>query len=283
MTFIAHRTELAQDGDYVRLPHLTAYNNAGDIIVWNGRCPHRGAMIFDIGMGNKKMKCPYHGWESDLIEGKVDRIPTRWVGEFLFVEAGDDDLDSVTELPTLSTKLCARHSFDFLNMQCDWRVAVENALEDMHVPHVHPTTFGTLKMSSPMFIKLGRNSTAVYSVDARVARTFGSAVYFHLLLYPNTCISSVAGASYSIQQYFSNGPDTVFLTRLYQPSSNGGRESVSSDPSFFLKQAREWNIKVFTEDAHICARVEGTGTILTANEKRIKWFREEIENNWRGR
>lgn len=276
LTYIGHRSELSNDGDYVCLPTVTAYNHRGDIIVFNGLCPHRGARLFDQGAGNKEMKCPYHAWKADFIEGKVDRYLTAWVGDFLFATDGvltvEDELEGMYEmLSELSGRVGKRHSYDFLPMKCDWRVAVENTLEDMHVPEVHSETFATLGLSPPQMHQMGKHSVAYYAVNSRVTRVAQNGTYFHLFLYPNTCISSVGGMTYSVQQYFPIGAETVLLTRLYS-SVTGRADFIGTD--FFLDKARAFNMRVFAEDAAVCARVEGFGTILTGAEQRVKWFRE---------
>lgn len=273
---ICHRAELAHDGCYAQLPGVAAYNNNGDIVVWNGICPHRGTQILDIGVGRKSLVCPYHRWDVSAISPKVDRFLTGWVGDFLFAGNGAIDLDTQLGgaralLEEISANIRARYSFDTLPMNCKWQYAVENALEDMHVAQIHPETIGKIGLSKPVFSKLGKNSLALYAVDKRIAAALGSNSYFHLLIYQNTCISSVGGATYSIQQYFPSGDSTLLLTRLYS-SSLSNAQPQSSD--FFLEKAREFNLRVFREDAEICSRIAGDGTILTEAEMRVRWFRE---------
>lgn len=285
-TLAAHRSELAKDGDYVSLPGLTVYNRVGELIAWNGLCSHRGARIFDYGTGKRPLVCPYHGLKDRAITDKVTRLLTAWVGNFLFV--GDGSAHLFEQLGKLHGLLIAMsnfidraHSFDTLRMDCPWNIAIENTLEDYHVASVHPNTFGRLGVVQVESERHAKNSIAHYTVtDDRTVRGLTRMAehfkhvrpheYFHMHLYPWTCLSSVGGFSYSLQHYFPDRPgSTLLCSRLYAPHLHEG----APDLSFFFDEARTFNQRVFREDAEICARVSGSGSFLFPNEQRLAWFR----------
>lgn len=285
---LCHRSELAKDGDYVLLTagseQALAYNHNGTVIVTDNRCLHRGARVFNGTHGNAPLKCPYHGFQDESVL-KAQEL-TQWVGDWLFAGDGstklENELDAIGPvLAGISEKIGKRHAFDSFPMPCDWKVAVENALEDLHVGSVHPDTFGKLDLKLKEMRRHGRNSVAMYDIgDARTVKGLTAmskafvdvdpSAYFHILLYPNTCISSVGGFSYSVQHYLPNGGFTQLHTRLYR----GKMRADAPNISYFFDEAVGFNKTVFAQDSAICARVQGDGTYLTEKEKRITWFRE---------
>lgn len=284
----AHRSELANKGDYVLLSggseQIAVLNLDGQIIACDNVCPHRGAKVFSGPCGSQHPVCPYHGRRGEAAIGT--RYLTAWLNDWIFVGDGSTRLetelgDILPLVAGISDKIGRRHSFDVTPMPCDWRVAVENALEDDHIPMVHPDTFGKLKLELGEMERHGNHSVAKYAIgDSRTVAALGRfakhfrdvdpASYFHIFIYPGTCISSVGGFSYSVQHYLSNGGFTSFHTRLYQP------KLAADAPNYdwFFNEATQFNRQVFEQDSAICARVVGEGTILTENERRVLWFRE---------
>lgn len=279
----AHRSELSSPGDYVALPvgeqGIAVFNHCGEIVAIPNSCPHRGNRLFD-GMGNRLLVCGYHGWGAAAIVSKAIRYLTAWVGDWLFVGDGSVRLDlqlgGIEDALAVGARI-SRHSFDVIPMACDWTVAVENALEDLHVPHVHPETIGKLGLELVEQGAFGKNSLALYTItNERIVKQLAPFAtspdsYFHLLIYPWTCLSSVGGLTYSLQHYFPNGAATTLTTRLYGslPLSAGGDDAVG----FLYEQARAFNKRTFEEDAAICSRVSGRGYHLMPGEDRIRWFR----------
>lgn len=291
---VAHRSELATPEDYVLLSagadQLLAYNDAGTILIGDNVCLHRGSRIFSGTHGNAPLKCPYHGFTGERIQKA--QFLTAWLGDWLFTGDGstriEDDLgDLGAVLSGISDKISRRHSFDMLPMSCDWKVAVENALEDLHIPTVHPDTFGKLGLKSFSATQHGRNSVAHYAVtDDRtvrgltaLARNFEDVdplAYFHILLWPGTCISSVGGFTFSVQNYMPSGGFTMLHSRLYAAKTKPGCPNLD----YFFNEASNFNRMVFQQDSAACANVVSSGTYLTESEERVKWFRHD--NNQAG-
>lgn len=282
-TIIAHRSELSKPGDFVNVGGIAAVNHDGNIVAWDGICAHRGARVFDETHGNRPLVCPYHGFKGDAVIG--DRYLTAWVGDWFCVGDGSVSLAEqfggvMGILDGASSAIRRRFSFDSFAMSCHWSTAVENTLEDLHVPSVHPDTFHKLDLRLIGMDQQGKNSVAFYNVgDAHtvrgltaMSRYFDGArpgEYFHLYLWPHTCLSSVGGFSYSLQHYFPSAAWTQFHTRLYVGPVRGDAPNLD----YFFEEAAGFNRKVFQQDAAICARVVGKGTRRTESEKRVQWFR----------
>jgi phenylpropionate dioxygenase-like ring-hydroxylating dioxygenase large terminal subunit len=211
---------------------------------------------------------------------------TQWLGDWLFVGDGDttleDDLGDLGPLLYgLSQRITARHGFDLMAMPCAWNVAVENTLEDYHVESVHRDTFGKMGMKREGMEQHGPHSLAFYTLTAeRTVKSLseiGAYIedvrpdhYFHILLYPYTCLSSAGGASFSLQHYLPSGGFTNLHTRLYA----GKVKPNSPDLRWWFDEAMAFNRRVFEQDSAACALVAGEGTFLTEGEARVAWFRE---------
>jgi phenylpropionate dioxygenase-like ring-hydroxylating dioxygenase large terminal subunit len=63
---VYHRRELQTFGDYVRFDtpsgEVVVFNDVGNIIAFDNRCPHHGARIYSANYGNQAASCKYHGW-----------------------------------------------------------------------------------------------------------------------------------------------------------------------------------------------------------------------------
>ena len=163
-------------GDYravelVGIPLLLARGKDGVIRAFANTCRHRGSQVVS-GTGNREtFMCPYHGWTYDLAGNLVgargmantegfDRddyglVPVRletWNG-FMFVTFAADTMGLLDWVGDLDGHLA---SYDMEEMRCvkylefeiaaNWKVWLEGASEDFHVPTVHRTTLDKLKV-----------------------------------------------------------------------------------------------------------------------------------------
>lgn len=287
----AHRSELANSGDYIVLhgasDQIACFNLDGAIIATDNICKHRGARVLPGTHGNRALTCPYHGMSGLATVGQ--QYLTQWIGDFLFVGDGSSSIETDLEelgpiLAGISERISTRHSFEQMPMSCAWKVAIENTLEDYHVPTVHPDTFGKLSLKLETMKQHGKNSAALYKVgDEHTVKTLRAMqkyfwdvepdVYFHFFLYPYTCIASVGGFSFSLQHYLPSGGFTMLHTRLYA----GKTLKQAPDLRWFYDEAAGFNRLVFHQDSMICAQVAGPGRFLTAAEERVKWFRDAVD------
>ncbi len=169
--FIGREDRVPNPGDYaafefVGVPVVLVRGRDNEIRAFANSCRHRGAKVMQ-GEGNcTVMSCPYHAWtyaiddgrligamEMDETEGfqKKDfgltelRLET-WAG-FLFLNFDHDaaplsdwlgDLPEVLASYDLETMVTTRRvAYD---LDCNWKIYVENAMESYHVPTVHQQT-----------------------------------------------------------------------------------------------------------------------------------------------
>ena len=168
---IAHVCQLRDPGDHVvvdlgGLPVIAVRGADGEIRAMHNVCRHRAGPLAQCdGRGAKALRCRYHGWTYTL-EGQL-RTATEMAG------APDFDVSDI-RLPQLAVRVwqgmvfaavddAAAPSFDAFvagidarigpgrhletfghhhrvgyDIDCDWKVYVDNYLEGYHVPHVHP-------------------------------------------------------------------------------------------------------------------------------------------------
>lgn len=174
------------------------------------------------------------------------------------------------------------HVVQEITMNCPLDVAIENTLEDVHVPFVHANTFASLGLCDAQMERHGSDSIAIYRISnkrvvdglSKIGTYFlhpQPSQYVHMFISPDVCLSSVANLSYSLQRYLPETPNrTICQTTLYRARV---REDAPNIRWFFDSAAR-FNRQVFEEDARVCASVlPGEGN-LTEAERRIAWYRE---------
>ncbi len=82
--FVAHESEIPQDGDYVvrrvlNDSFIIARDSKGEIRAMFNMCLHRGMQVCRAEMGNaSNFRCPYHGW-SYRNDGRIIGLPFHQV------------------------------------------------------------------------------------------------------------------------------------------------------------------------------------------------------------
>lgn len=278
---VGHSCELAQPGDFLCLPiepgfEIAVMNVDGKLAAFDNRCPHRGARIFTERRGNRPPVCAYHG-RCATLNVRPMHIAVRH--GFVFVVAGETNAFWAMWLLLISeAPLLRLHSTLELVMDCDWQVAVENALDSEHIEHVHPSSLASLELSREHLERSFTGSSIEYFKSAqaerldRIGRQFewsASFDYAHQHFYPYAAISSTRGWTWSMQHYLPRADArTTFISRLFVPASAPAR----LDHLFATVAAT--SERVFREDAEICARVApGHEGILGPRDDRIAHFR----------
>ncbi len=210
---VCHVSEVARNGDFVQVPHnghVAVSNFGGEIIAWDGRCPHRGAMIYgDARAGNREPRCAYHARLATA--ANVKRFTTSIWGGFIFVgqplwqQNRADSLAHLMDGP-LSTFIAGvpaltLHSTLSFVMGCDWTVAVENALDFEHVEHAHSQSLAKLALV-PKTLDTYANGSSIEEFTSESGRLGHLSKFFpheqrfdykHAHLFPHACLSSTRG------------------------------------------------------------------------------------------
>jgi phenylpropionate dioxygenase-like ring-hydroxylating dioxygenase large terminal subunit len=321
---LGHRAALANPGDYLRFEwfdgEIVAFNDQGDIIVFDNICPHRGARIISQFDGNQKLRCPYHGWTyrggkffapfpqqfaaGDLDRAHYNTFQHAWCGDFLFaaiqpIESLEVQLGGLGVLLTkIGTSIDKPFSTTAFEWQSDWRIAVENAIEQYHaqVGLVHPASFNKFTFTRGDDVFFGRNSVFGNAFcDERTIRQLQRlrryfAIdhqhegYQSIFVFPFAMIGSTFGYSYAIQQFYPSTQENVckFHSRMLTAKLVDGADPAILEP--FFASSDDLNRKVFEEDHAICARVsprsltDSFDPIFAESEVKIARFRKAVRD-----
>lgn len=171
--FAGRVDEIPNSGDYMTIDlvgHsiIVVRDRAGAVNAFANSCRHRGTRLVD-GHGQCRLfSCPYHSWAFSLkgelvgapgmegIEG-FDRsdyalVPVRaetW-GGFIFI-CLDQNCEPLSEYLGNAVGEFASYRFEDMvvarkkdfDLACNWKLYVENAMEDYHTATVHRVSIGT--------------------------------------------------------------------------------------------------------------------------------------------
>jgi phenylpropionate dioxygenase-like ring-hydroxylating dioxygenase large terminal subunit len=175
--FMGRADHIARPGDYaaldyVGIPLILSRDKDGALHALINSCRHRGSVVAE-GEGNcRAFRCPYHSWVYDLdgrllrateMDRTADWDPARYPlrsarletwGGFLFVSFDAaapslreylGDLPGKLESYRLEDMICVRRKS--YRIACNWKLFVENAMEELHIPTVHRKT---IQQNTPM-------------------------------------------------------------------------------------------------------------------------------------
>ena len=212
----------AQAFELLGLPLLLT-RQGGVLRAFLNRCPHRAVALqhpTDRPTPCRRLVCPYHGWTYDL-EGRLlaaaresdflapfnrgdwplqalrcqERIGLAWVA------LGDDPLPLEAQLDLLLAEagasleqprqLLRRRQ---LHLDCNWKIAHDNTLDDYHVAIAHPTTLH--REQGP--VRHYRHAISDHATllatpypEGGEFLTFGLAPWTHLLLWPDDRVALI--------------------------------------------------------------------------------------------
>jgi phenylpropionate dioxygenase-like ring-hydroxylating dioxygenase large terminal subunit len=319
---LCHKQEIINSGDFVRFDWLgeevVVYNDNGNLIAFNNICLHRGARIFLKDYGNQPFSCSYHGWSyqnghiaipksqlsstTDFSSFKLNLLEIDWCGDFLFASISpkfslSSQLGEITPLvEAISYSVFNRYDFNRYEYGCNFAIAVENALEPLHLPFVHSSSLALLKLEHDTDTFSGVNSVCYFSIgNSRIRKqllglknyfsdNFQYEGYMSIFLFPFTMLSSTFGYSYSLQNFFPaiNENSSHFTSRLLTSKLCKLSDRSIIEPLF--QSTGKINRQVFDEDHLICQRVSLASwsveppPLVTRFEERIVHFRKSCKS-----
>jgi len=162
--------------DFMGLPILIIKSSTGEVRVFHNVCSHRGMKLVDQErITNGLIVCPYHSWTYS-IEGELKATPHIggmgihtvkgfscggrglkeirsyiWLGIlFVNLDGTAEEFEADARMPIERAKslmgesgealmrMPANKSSIELEVNCNWKLAVENYLEAYHLPFIHP-------------------------------------------------------------------------------------------------------------------------------------------------
>lgn len=309
--------------DEVGPPILLVRNKQGEVNAFLNMCTHRAAkLVTECGKKNR-MSCKFHGWTFDLDgnlvgrpgeEGfcgidKADRklisLPVaEWHG-LIFVRAvpGGEPIDVVehlgesfaAELAHLELEKARPMKTSRINVEANWKYAMDTYGEGYHFATLHPSSIGALAMSNIM-------SYSNYGPNHRMAMpraefldcadmpegewpptSYGGLYY----IFPNTVINCNTMASgeqfYGISRLFPKDEVDQATTLLvtYKP----GHMPEDADPALWTEMHDFINRVIETEDYSVSREgqinmkyaPEGFQPVLGANELALQNIHRHIQ------
>ena len=169
--FVTTEDALPNRGDQLPVvigdqPVLLLRNQLGELTALSNLCAHRGTLLVDEPSNGERIQCPYHAWTyddsgrllacpfapSELIDKGSHCLPTYRVDSWhgLVFVCLNQDVEPLSARFSAVEPHVASTEFDVVNYgeadettetwECNWKVAITNAMESYHLFKVHATT-----------------------------------------------------------------------------------------------------------------------------------------------
>ncbi|HVR70658.1 MAG TPA: aromatic ring-hydroxylating dioxygenase subunit alpha [Vicinamibacteria bacterium] len=303
-------TQVRAAGDYFtcrvgREPLVVARDEAGTLRALSNVCRHRAGPVARGAGRARSLQCGYHGWTYAL-DGRLLASPefegvrgfdrstihlpearlAEW-GGFLFVNL-DRDAPALGEflgaIPHETRGLAMDHltlrrRVDY-EVECNWKVYVDNYLEGYHIPRVHPALFRELDYGAYR-VETARLHSRQRAPLRREGAVFGGgagdgeeALYYWV--FPNLMLNVYPG-SLQTNLVVPLGPErtlTRFEWYVAEPLDPAAAEK--------FEQAFAFSDQVQREDMDICRAVQQGLRSATYHRGRYSVLRENGVHHFHG-
>ena len=277
---IGHVNQLNETGSYiigeaVNNPVVVVKDNGNNFRAFFNVCRHRGGPIaIENGCG-KMLQCKYHGWTYTL-EGMLRGVPRFdrvdlfdkkdygliplnleiWEG-LIFVNLFDNPGKVNRQLQGISKKIMPYdlktkqfHTRVVYEVNCNWKVYVDNYLEGYHVPFVHPelTKFLDYKEYKTEIFEKYSLQFSPLNDDFNYLKKEGGAFYY--FFYPNIMFNILPGrlqANIIIPVSFNK--TKVIFDYFYD-------DNISEKALKIIFDDLQYSDKIQKEDIEICELVQ---------------------------
>lgn len=305
---IGHAGQVRDKGSYFTAtaggePLLIVRGNDGVLRAMSNVCRHRAGPVAK-GSGKKPvLQCGYHGWTYTL-EGKLHATPEmegiecfdrsdfslprfqidEWQGLlFVNLDPGASTLRDflgglVSDMPENdygSFRLAARKEWE---LDCNWKVYVDNYLEGYHIPIVHPGLFREIDYPNYR-TETKRNYSIQFAPTRRPERirtTGADDQVRYFWLYPNLMLN-VYPDNFSTNLIMPLGPRrtlTVFEWYFRDPETAASQRAIADTIAF--------SDEIQLEDIGICEAVQRGLSSRTYESGRYSPARENGVHHFHG-
>ena len=237
------------------------------------KCPNRSLSMSTTGIPMK----PYFDFSKEDIEClKLKEYKVDLCGSLVFVCISDTKIslkeflgDFYSEIEKMSNSFGLCIDINEIKIKANWKVLVENTLESYHVNLVHKDSFRKLGAKGMEF-KFVKNHSKwdadllVKEEDKKVKRIHANFKnrkykiegYNHLLVFPNTLISSTYGISFNLTQILPvDENNSLFISYVFLTKT---LNELPSSPiiDMYKSSLIDFNRQVFDEDKDICENVQ---------------------------
>ena len=275
---LAHREQLAEPGDHVveqiaGVPVLLVRGQDRVLRAFPNVCRHRaGPLALCNGKGARSLQCKYHGWTYTLegqlrsapeMQSALDfnvediRLPPLRVHEWqgLVFVALNDEVPEFTEVyagiaeriaPIDLSAMGYLRSVSY-DVNCNWKVYVDNYVEGYHLPHVHPGLSKVLDYRS-YDTELFPWHSLQSSPLRNSANLYGDGDAFYYFIYPNVMLNIMPGRLQT-NRILPLGPGRCRIVFDYYYAQDAQAQArIAAD--------QEFSDEVQNEDIGICEAVQ---------------------------
>ena len=318
-----HISELPREGAYklfeqLGLSIIVSRGLDGDIRAFHNICRHRGsALLLEKSGTARRFVCPYHAW-GYTTDGKLHTVPEERnfpcldkdsrnllpvrcevVRGMIYINLDDNAMPLAEHLAFEGLELgdfpledmVVKHEIQ-VEMDCNWKTALDNFVEIYHVSVVHPKSIAPYLDSQSNIIDLYRHGHARLATAKRGATIFqadtganggGLGPLFRdhniaLLRFPNT-FSAIDPVGFAWQTWWPLGPSKTVMTVAVM-----GWKDEGEDRSAFWEDMKTQIISIAAEDQHLFAPLQRSlnsgymPTMLLGYQERVLyWYQEEID------
>jgi len=193
-------------------------------------CPHRGADMKKGIIKKSCIACPYHGWEFNHIDGRLEKIPSQKktnvklkLGEVQFYDDGH-----ILWCYYGNGKSCAISSpvnlledghvtSGMKNCKCNWKNVIENSLDASHPNFVHDKSFSDSDNACVKIKKLDINEygfESIVEINHKDLQELTTDVKFNFN-YPNVTHIEFERSGKKFQTVVTTLPKTENETDIY--------------------------------------------------------------------
>jgi len=305
---------LAGSGDHAitefgTTPVILVRGDDGVLRGFHNVCRHRGGpLALKDGRGARALHCKYHGWTYTLagqlrsapemqsaqdFDVKGICLPKIAVEQWHSLVFGtlDADVPALTDVllgiaqqaqGTFSKplKFDRRVSYE---LDCNWKVYVDNYLEGYHLPHIHPVLNKMLDYRS-YTTQVARWHSLQHSPIEDAGNFYGQGGAYYYFVYPNTMFNCLPGRLQT-NRVLPLGVDRCRVDfDYYYPADAADAEELRR-----REKDQEFSDEVQAEDAAICAAVQKglasgsyeTGRLCPKREAGVKHFHDLLREAYR--
>lgn len=322
-------SELPHESDYMVRElfgrSVVIWRKDDDLHAFLNVCAHRYAQLTSKSCGHAdRLKCEYHGWQYDKT-GNVCHIPDAKTfrplergmlgltpyhvdrcGELIFISLAENPVtlrqflgksfDEYEQLftPEMHTAIVFERTID-----ANWKVCVENALENYHTSEVHPRTFGRSPAEEDCTHELEENWTSM-TISYEREKSFRNKLdafgnwlvgkrptrlYQHVVHYPHVMITHMSLYSWFESLFPLSPTRTLSIIRVLCHIGPSGAWRRIWNRFLIGRWPKDFLMKVGAEDAVILPHIqrglqsadEPKGGLISTREERIFHFQNYIQ------
>ena len=291
-------------------PAIFVRGEDGALRAFHNVCRHRGGpLALKDGRAARALHCKYHGWTYTLA-GQLRSAPEMQAAQDFDVKniclprahaATWQSMvfgalsDAVPPLDQVLAGIAEQAQATFARplkfdrrvsyeLDCNWKVYVDNYLEGYHLPHIHPVLNKMLDYRS-YTTTLSRWHSLQHSPIEDAGNFYGQGGAYYYFVYPNTMLNCLPGRLQT-NRVLPLGVDRCRVDfDYYYPADAADAEELRR-----REKDQEFSHEVQAEDAAICAAVQKglasgsyeTGRLCPKREAGVKHFHDLLREAYKG-